>query len=74
MKKSKDGAQLWLMVWALGLAGQLGAALAVQPVIGTIAGTVVGGILVGACDHYMRLFVVMGAQALLTRKGTPATR
>ena len=40
--------------------GQLGAALAVQPVIGTIAGTVFGGMLVGAGDNYMRLFLVMG--------------
>lgn len=40
--------------------GQLGAALATQPVIGTIAGTVVGGILVGSDDNYMRLFLVMG--------------
>ena len=45
--------------------GQLGAALAVQPVIGTIAGTVVGGILVGTGDHYMRLFVVMGALVIV---------
>ena len=40
--------------------GQLGAALATQPVIGTIAGTVIGGMLVGADDNYMRLFLVMG--------------
>lgn len=40
--------------------GQLGAALAVQPVIGTIAGTVFGGMLIGAEDNYMRLFLVMG--------------
>lgn len=40
--------------------GQLGAALATQPVIGTIAGTVLGGMLVGADDNYMRLFLVMG--------------
>lgn len=40
--------------------GQLGAALATQPVIGTIAGTVVGGILVGSDDNYMRLFLTMG--------------
>ncbi|MBQ9643616.1 MAG: MFS transporter [Lachnospiraceae bacterium] len=40
--------------------GQLGAALATQPVIGTIAGTVVGGMLVGADNQYMRLFLVMG--------------
>ena len=40
--------------------GQIGAALATQPVLGTILGTVVGGILVGENDNYMRLFVVMG--------------
>lgn len=41
--------------------GQIGAALATQPAIGTIVGTVLGGMLVGATDNYMRLFVVMGA-------------
>ena len=40
--------------------GQIGAALATQPVLGTILGTVVGGLLVGENDDYMRLFVVMG--------------
>ena len=40
--------------------GGIGAALATQPVLGTILGTVVGGILVGENDNYMRLFVVMG--------------
>ena len=40
--------------------GQIGAALATQPVLGTILGTVVGGFLVGSEDQYMRLFVVMG--------------
>ncbi len=40
--------------------GQIGAALATQPVLGTILGTVVGGLLVGSDDNYMRLFVVMG--------------
>ena len=40
--------------------GGLGAALATQPVLGTILGTVVGGFLVGENDNYMRLFVVMG--------------
>ena len=44
--------------------GQLGAALAVQPVIGTIVGTVVGGLLVGADDNYMRLFVVIGGAVI----------
>ena len=40
--------------------GQIGAALATQPVLGTILGTVVGGLIVGENDNYMRLFVVMG--------------
>lgn len=40
--------------------GQIGAALATQPVLGTILGTVVGGLLVGEDDNYMRLFLVMG--------------
>lgn len=45
--------------------GSLGAALAVQPVIGTIAGTVIGGLLVGANDNYMRLFVVIGGSVIV---------
>ncbi len=45
--------------------GQLGAALATQPVIGTILGTVVGGMLVGSDDNYMRLFLVMGIAVIL---------
>ncbi len=45
--------------------GALGAALAVQPVIGTIAGTVLGGLLVGADDNYMRLFVVIGGAVII---------
>ena len=45
--------------------GALGAALAVQPVIGTIAGTIIGGMLVGADDNYMRLFVVIGGSVIL---------
>jgi len=40
--------------------GGIGAALATQPVLGTIIGTVVGGILVGEHDNYMRLFLIMG--------------
>ena len=40
--------------------GGIGAALATQPVLGTILGTVVGGMLVGKNDNYMLLFVVMG--------------
>lgn len=45
--------------------GQLGAAIATQPVIGTIVGTVVGGMLVGAEDNYLRLFLVMGGAVIL---------
>lgn len=45
--------------------GGIGAALATQPVIGTIIGTVVGGLLIGSNDNYMRLFVVMGSLAII---------
>lgn len=45
--------------------GQLGAALATQPVIGTIVGTVVGGMLVGSNDNYMRLFIAMGVAVII---------
>ncbi len=45
--------------------GQLGAAVATQPIIGTILGTVVGGMLVGENDNYMRLFLVMGGAIIL---------
>lgn len=45
--------------------GGIGAALATQPVIGTILGTVIGGFLVGENDNYMRLFVVMGVFVIL---------
>lgn len=45
--------------------GALGAALAVQPVIGTIVGTIAGGLLVGADDNYMRLFTVTGGSVIL---------
>ena len=41
--------------------GQIGAALATQPIIGTIVGTVAGGMLIGEENNYMRLFLVMGA-------------
>ncbi len=40
--------------------GQVGAALAILPVIGTIIGTVVGGLLIGSDDNYNRLFWCMG--------------
>ncbi|MGN0467404.1 MAG: MFS transporter [Acutalibacteraceae bacterium] len=45
--------------------GQIGAALATQPVLGTILGTVLGGFLVGSDDNYMRLFLVMGIFVIL---------
>ena len=45
--------------------GQIGAALATQPVLGTIVGTVVGGMLVGENDNYMRLFIVMGVFVII---------
>jgi len=40
--------------------GQVGAVLAIQPVIGTIVGTVLGGLLIGAENNYQRLFWSMG--------------
>lgn len=45
--------------------GGIGAALATQPVIGTMLGTVAGGLLVGSDDNYMRLFVVMGVLVII---------
>ena len=45
--------------------GGIGAALATQPVLGTLIGTVVGGFLVGKNDNYMRLFIVMGGLVIL---------
>ena len=45
--------------------GGIGAALATQPVIGTILGTILGGILIGSEDNYMRLFVVFGGLAIV---------
>ena len=45
--------------------GQIGAALATQPILGTILGTVVGGLLVGSDDNYMRLFLVMGVFVII---------
>lgn len=45
--------------------GQLGAAVATQPIIGTIVGTVAGGMLVGEDDNYMRLFLVMGLAVII---------
>lgn len=45
--------------------GQIGAALATQPIIGTIVGTVAGGMLVGSENNYMRLFLTMGIFVIL---------
>ena len=45
--------------------GHIGASLAVQPVLGTIIGTVLGGMLIGSDDNYMRLFVVMGVAVII---------
>ncbi len=58
--------------------GQIGAALATQPVIGTIVGTVLGGMLIGSDDNYQRLFwvmgvfvIAMGVLSLLTLRDAP---
>ena len=45
--------------------GGIGAALATQPVLGTLIGTVAGGMLVGRDDDYMRLFLVMGLAVIV---------
>lgn len=46
--------------------GQVGAVLAVLPVIGTVLGTIVGGMLVGSNDNYQLLFWVMGLFVIAT--------
>lgn len=45
--------------------GQIGAALATQPVIGTIVGTLLGGALIGDEENYMRLFLIMGGLVIV---------
>ena len=45
--------------------GGIGAALATQPIIGTIIGTILGGILIGSNDNYMRLFIAFGGMAII---------
>ena len=45
--------------------GQIGAVLATQPVIGTIVGTILGGLLIGDNDNYQRLFWTMGVFVIL---------
>lgn len=47
--------------------GHIGAALATQPVIGTIVGTVVGGMIIdtNGGDNYMALFITMGVAVIL---------
>lgn len=61
--------------------GQVGAVLAIQPVIGTIVGTILGGMLIGENDNYQRLFwvmggfvIAMGLLSLLFLKDAPALR
>lgn len=46
--------------------GQVGAVLAVLPVIGTVLGTIVGGMLVGSDNNYQLLFWVMGLFVIAT--------
>lgn len=50
--------------------GQVGAVLAVQPVVGTIVGTILGGLLIGDNDNYQRLFWVMGIFVILMGIGS----
>ncbi len=61
--------------------GQLGAALATQPVIGTIVGTVLGGALIGDNSNYQRLFwamglfvIAMGFLSLVVMKDAPTLK
>ena len=58
--------------------GQVGAILAFLPIIGTVIGTVVGGLLIGKDDNYNRLFwcmgifvIAMGILSLLFLKDSP---
>jgi MFS family permease len=46
--------------------GQIGAVLATLPVIGTIVGTLLGGLLIGEHDNYQRLFWTMGGLVIAT--------
>ena len=46
--------------------GQVGAVLAVLPVIGTVLGTIVGGMLIGSNDNYQLLFWVMGLFVIIS--------
>lgn len=41
--------------------GQIGAAIAVQVVLGQLLGTVIGGYIVGSENNYIRLFIVIGS-------------
>ncbi len=45
--------------------GGIGAAIATQPVICTIVGTVLGGIIVGEQNNYMLLFIVFGVFVII---------
>lgn len=61
--------------------GQIGAALAIQPIIGTIVGTVLGGMLIGSSDNYQRLFwtmglfvIAVGVFSILFMKDSPALK
>ncbi len=41
--------------------GQIGAAIAVQCVLGTLLGNIIGGFLVGTENNYLRMFIVIGS-------------
>ena len=45
--------------------GQIGGAIAVQSVLGSLIGTVVGGQLVGANNNYLKMFFVIGLSLLI---------
>ncbi len=45
--------------------GQIGGAMATQPVLGVMLATVIGGMLIGENDNYMLLFAVMGGLVIV---------
>lgn len=41
--------------------GQIGGAIAIQSVLGSLLGNVIGGYIIGDANNYLRLFVIMGS-------------
>lgn len=46
--------------------GQIGGAIAVQVVLGTLLGNVIGGALVGSANNYLRMFISVGSMLSFT--------